>query len=258
MIAGILIFFYPNISDYVNSFSQTRSVISYKDSVSKIDKEKIEKIRENAKAYNKKISEEKDAIYIPNIIEGYEENLNPFNNGMMGNLIIEKINVNLPIYHGVNEGVIQNAVGHLPGSSLPIGGESTHAVLSTHTGLPTASLFTNLSKVKKGDEFVISILGEDLYYKVDQIKKVKPKELEDLKVVETKDYVTLFTCTPYGVNTHRLLVRGERIYKDKSEKKDLEKNTKLSLITTILKLALITGLILIILITIIRDLIHKK
>lgn len=213
----------------------------------------VKKIKEEAYAYNDKIFKEKDSIYNPNLVEGYDKNLNPFNDGMMGYLSIEKIGVNLPIYHGVSEGVLQKGIGHLKGTSLPIGGKSTHAVLSSHSGLPNAKLLTDLHKLKKDDEFVISVLGEDHYYKVNQIKVVLPKEVEDLKPVENKDYVTLFTCTPYGINTHRLLVRGERVYKNTKDNNNSKEEVKKNVILTILKLVIILFIIIFIIFTIIRD-----
>lgn len=175
---------------------------------------------------------------------------------MMGTVIIEKINVNLPIYHDVNEGVIQVSVGHLPGTSLPVGGKGTHSVISTHSGLPSAKLFTDLNKLEAGDEFTISVLGDDLTYKIDQIVTVLPHETEALKIDGDKDYVTMFTCTPYGINTHRLLVRGERVIKDTDNKeaetlKKAEKNIKNHLI----KMLIFVGIFLIILLTIIKDLV---
>lgn len=257
LIIGILIFFYPNISDYVNSFTQTRGIVSYNKALNEFDKVEIDKILENARKYNEKIFEEKNSIFDPYLVKGYKENLNPFNDGMMGSIIIEKLNINLPIYHGVNEGVIQSCVGHLPGTSLPIGGSSTHAVLSTHNGLSSARLFTDLHKLEIGDEFILSILGNNLYYKVDQIETVLPKDVDLLKVYEGKDYVTLFTCTPYGINTHRLLVRGERIEKTlEPSKEEVEKKTKNNFYLNILKFTVIFLLILIIFITVVKDLIN--
>jgi len=255
LIIGILIFFYPNISDYVNSFTQSRGIVSYEKAVGEFDKVDIRKILNNAKIYNEKISEEKNSIFDPSIVKGYEENLNPFDDGMMGYLTIEKLNVNLPIYHGVGEGVIQNSVGHLPGSSLPIGGKSTHTVLSTHSGLSSARLFTDLHKLEIGDEFIVSVLGENLYYKVNQIETVLPDEVDLLKVYKGKDYATLFTCTPYGINTHRLLVRGERIEKPKEIKKKT-KNNFYKNIMKFVKIFIVILIILIILISIIKDLVQ--
>lgn len=256
LLIGCSIFFYPTISDYINNISQSRAVVAYQKSLSQYDGLEIEKIREKAETYNKKLLNIDHPLSNPRSLEEYKENLDPFKNGMMGTVIIEKINVNLPIYHDVNEGVIQVGVGHLPGTSLPVGGKGTHSVISTHSGLPSAKLFTDLNKLEVGDEFTISVLGDDLTYKIDQIVTVLPHETEALKIDGDKDYVTMFTCTPYGINTHRLLVRGERVIKDTDNKeaetlKKAEKNIKNHLI----KMLIFVGIFLIILLTIIKDLV---
>ena len=168
----------------------------------------------NAKAvdYNERLAAMGVAgFYSPDRVEGYKEALNISGIGVMGYITIPKINVELPIYHGTSEGVLQIAVGHLEGSSLPIGGEGTHCVLSGHRGLPSANLFTHLDKLDVGDIFTITVLDKVLTYEVDQIRIVEPGEVGELQKVEGKDYCTLLTCTPYGINTHRLLVRGQRV-----------------------------------------------
>jgi sortase A len=256
LLIGCSIFFYPTISDYINNITQSRAIVAYQKSLSQYDGLEIEKIREKAKTYNKKLLNIDHPLSNPSSLEEYKENLDPFKNGMMGTVIIEKINVNLPIYHDVNEGVIQVSVGHLPGTSLPVGGKGTHSVISTHSGLPSAKLFTDLNKLEAGDEFTISVLGDDLTYKIDQIVTVLPHETEALKIDGDKDYVTMFTCTPYGINTHRLLVSGERVIKDTDNKeaetlKKAEKNIKNHLI----KMLIFVGIFLIILLTIIKDLV---
>lgn len=259
LVIGFVIFFYPNVSDYVNNFTQSRGIINYEKSLDEFANIDIKKIKDEASLYNRKIFEEKDAIYYPNLVKNYKENLNPFKDGMMGYLKIEKIGVYLPIYHGVNEGVIQKGVGHLPGTSLPIGGASTHACLSTHCGLPSAKLFTDLHKLEVGDQFVVSVLGEDLYYQVINKETVLPKNVEPLKVFEGKDYVTLFTCTPYGINTHRLLVRGERIYPPQSSKgKEAKEEVKKNMFLTIIKLVSIFASIIIIILSMIKDIIDLR
>ena len=178
LLIGCSIFFYPTISDYINNITQSRAIVAYQKSLSQYDGLEIEKIREKAKTYNKKLLNIDHPLSNPSSLEEYKENLDPFKNGMMGTVIIEKINVNLPIYHDVNEGVIQVSVGHLPGTSLPVGGKGTHSVISTHSGLPSAKLFTDLNKLEAGDEFTISVLGDDLTYKIDQIVTVLPHETE--------------------------------------------------------------------------------
>ena len=250
LIAGCGIFFYPTISDAVNGLTETTGIVAYNEALTGFESVQIDKIREGARAYNEKVRECEDKK-----IKGYEKALNPFSTGMMGSLYIPKIEVNLPIYHDVNEGIIQNGVGHLPGTSLPIGGSSTHCVLSTHSGLPKAKLFTDLHKLDEGDEFILSILGENLYYRVVMIKIVLPTQTSDLKVVDGKDYVTLTTCTPYGINTHRLLVRGERVSAPAGARVEkVEQKAKDSRMQNVLTLALICGLILLIAISILKDL----
>lgn len=250
LIAGCGIFFYPQISDAVNGLTETTGIVAYNEALTGFESVQIDKIREGARAYNEKVRECEDKK-----IKGYEKALNPFSTGMMGSLYIPKIEVNLPIYHDVNEGIIQNGVGHLPGTSLPIGGSSTHCVLSTHSGLPKAKLFTDLHKLDEGDEFILSVLGENLYYRVVMIKIVLPTQTSDLKVVDGKDYVTLTTCTPYGINTHRLLVRGERVSAPAGARVEkVEQKAKDSRMQNVLTLTLICGLILLIAISILKDL----
>lgn len=255
LIAGCGIFFYPQISDAVNGLTETTGIVAYNEALTGFESVQIDKIREGARAYNEKVRECENGIANAGKIKGYEKALNPFSTGMMGSLYIPKIEVNLPIYHDVNEGIIQNGVGHLPGTSLPIGGSSTHCVLSTHSGLPKAKLFTDLHKLDEGDEFILSVLGENLYYRVVMIKIVLPTQTSDLKVVDGKDYVTLTTCTPYGINTHRLLVRGERVSAPAGARVEkVEQKAKDSRMQNVLTLALICGLILLIAISILKDL----
>ena len=255
LIAGCGIFFYPTISDAVNGLTETTGIVAYNEALTGFESVQIDKIMEGARAYNEKVRECEYGIANAGKIKGYEKALNPFSTGMMGSLYIPKIEVNLPIYHDVNEGIIQNGVGHLPGTSLPIGGSSTHCVLSTHSGLPKAKLFTDLHKLDEGDEFILSILGENLYYRVVMIKIVLPTQTSDLKVVDGKDYVTLTTCTPYGINTHRLLVRGERVSAPAGARVEkVEQKAKDSRMQNVLTLALICGLILLIAISILKDL----
>lgn len=255
LIAGCGIFFYPTISDAVNGLTETTGIVAYNEALTGFESVQIDKIREGARAYNEKVRECENGIANAGKIKGYEKALNPFSTGMMGSLYIPKIEVNLPIYHDVNEGIIQNGVGHLPGTSLPIGGSSTHCVLSTHSGLPKAKLFTDLHKLDEGDEFILSILGENLYYRVVMIKIVLPTQTSDLKVVDGKDYVTLTTCTPYGINTHRLLVRGERVSAPAGARVEkVEQKAKDSRMQNVLTLALIFGLMFLIALSILKDL----
>ena len=164
-----------------------------------------------ADAFNAQVAANENALYRPDQLTGYNDTLDITGTGIMGYITISKIGVELPIYHGTSDGVLQIAAGHLEGTSLPVGGESTHAVISAHRGLPSAKLFTNLDQLEVGDTFTITVLDRVLTYEVDKISIVLPTETDELKIAEGKDYVTLMTCTPYGINTHRLLVRGRRV-----------------------------------------------
>lgn len=180
--------------------------------ISEKEKAEVDRMLSEAREYNRRKPMGTGARELTDKeIREYENILDPLETGVMGYIEISKINMMLPIYHGTEENVLQVAVGHLEWSSLPVGGESTHCVLSGHTGLPGAKLFTDIDELQKGDTFTINVLSETLTYEVDQIKTVLPEETEDLRVFKGKDYCTLVTCTPYGVNTHRLLVRGHRV-----------------------------------------------
>ena len=212
LLVGLGIMLYPSASDYWNSFHQSRAIASYAESVSQIDPAAYEKMWLEASDYNKKLLEKANPFVVSEEDwPEYEALLNIAGDGIMGYIEIAKINCALPIYHGTDESVLQIAVGHIQGSSLPVGGESTHTVLSGHRGLPSAKLFTDLDQLDEGDTFVLRILNETLTYQVDQIRRVLPNELDDLAIAEGRDFCTLVTCTPYGINTHRLLVRGKRI-----------------------------------------------
>ena len=209
---GLSLLLYPTISDYWNSFHQSRAIATYAEAVAELDDEDYEKMWQEAEAYNQKLS------YQPNrwnLTEEEEEEYNRIldvgGTGIMGYIEIPEIKVSLPIYHGTDEGVLQIAVGHIPGSSLPVGGIGTHSVVSGHRGLPSAKLFTNLDELDEGDVFMIRVLDETLTYEVDMISIVEPDDLTGLEIDPELDLCTLVTCTPYGVNSHRLLVRGHRI-----------------------------------------------
>ena len=208
---GLSVMLYPTISDYVNQLHQTRAVANYAADVDKLSDADYTAYFEAADAFNAQIAADPDALYFPDRFPSYESTLDVTGTGIMGYITIEKIGVELPIYHGTSDSVLQIAAGHLEGTSLPVGGGSTHAVISAHRGLPSAKLFTNLDKLREGDIFLLRILDEVLTYEVDQILIVEPQEVEALQIVEGQDYCTLVTCTPYGINTHRLLVRGHRI-----------------------------------------------
>ena len=209
---GLSLLLYPSVSNYWNSFHQTRAIATYAENVAKLDNDQYDHLWEEARAYNRTLRFRSNPYYLSDEQKAeYESLLDVSGLGVMGYIEIPEIDVSLPIYHGTEESVLQVAVGHLDWSSLPVGGESTHCVLSGHRGLPSAKLFTHLDKLREGDTFLLRILDEVLTYEVDQILIVEPQETAALQIEEGKDYCTLVTCTPYGINTHRLLVRGHRI-----------------------------------------------
>ena len=209
---GLSLLLYPTASDYWNSFHQTRAIATYAENVANLDNNQYDQLWEDARAYNQALPFRSNPYYLSEEQKAeYDSLLDVSGLGVMGYIEIPEIDVSLPIYHGTEESVLQVAVGHLDWTSLPVGGESTHCVLSGHRGLPSAKLFTNLDKLREGDTFLLRVLDEVLTYEVDQILIVEPQETAALRVVEGKDYCTLVTCTPYGINTHRLLVRGHRV-----------------------------------------------
>ena len=208
---GLSVMLYPTLSDYVNQRHQSRAVATYAADVDKLTNADYSAYFDAADAFNAQIAADPDALYHPDRFPSYESTLDVTGTGIMGYITIEKIGVELPIYHGTSDAVLQVAAGHLEGTSLPVGGAGTHAVISAHRGLPSAKLFTHLDQLEVGDTFTITVLDRVLTYEVDKISIVLPTEVEDLKVTDGKDYVTLMTCTPYGINTHRLLVRGHRV-----------------------------------------------
>ena len=208
---GLAVMLYPTISDSINQRHQSYAVNSYNESVDKLSDADYAAYFEAADAFNQAIAADPEALYHADRFTSYNRTLDITGTGIMGYITIEKIGVELPIYHGTGDSVLQVAAGHLEGTSLPVGGGSTHAVISAHRGLPSAKLFTNLDQLEVGDTFTITVLDRVLTYEVDQISIVLPTETDNLKVTEGKDYVTLMTCTPYGINSHRLLVRGRRI-----------------------------------------------
>lgn len=216
---GLSVLLYPTISDFWNEKRQSQAIINYDDLIVDLTPEDYSELFEKADSYNKKIRNMQfPFMNHKNIEDEYYSTLDVNGNGMMGYITIEKIKVQLPIYHGTSDTVLNSAVGHVEGSSLPVGGKSTHAVLSAHRGLPSAKLFTNLDKLVNGDIFTIRILDKTFTYQVDQILIVLPHETDNLNIVPGEDYCTLVTCTPYGINTHRMLVRGKRIENIESDK----------------------------------------
>lgn len=211
-VAGLAILAYPTVSDYWNSFHSSRAIMSYAEALSGLSAEEYQRLHDEASAYNRRILERSNP-YLPTEEEKveYPQLLNTSGDGIMGYIEIPMINVTIPIYHGTSEGVLQVAVGHLDWTSLPVGGESTHCVLSGHRGLPSAELFTRLDRLAVGDVFMLNVLNDVLTYEVDQILIVLPEDVSALQIAQGKDYCTLVTCTPYGINTHRILVRGHRV-----------------------------------------------
>lgn len=211
-LVGLSLLLYPSFSDYWNSFHQSRAIMSYLEDVGGMDSAEYDAVIARARAYNDAIDKESFRWFLSDEErEDYNSQLNVSKGGSMGYISIEKLHVQLPIYHGTDESVLQTSIGHLDWTSLPVGGESSHSVLSGHRGLPRAKLFSDLDKLTEGDVFTLNILNETLSYQVDQIRVVEPQDVTDLQIVPGKDYCTLFTCTPYGINTHRLLVRGHRV-----------------------------------------------
>ncbi len=209
---GLSLLLYPSVSDYWNSFHQSRAVVEYAEQVANLDTELYDSLLQEAREYNDRLPHKENRYRMLEAdMAEYEALLNLTGNGIMGYIEIPAIDCSLPIYHGVADSVLQIAIGHVEWSSLPIGGKGTHCVVSGHRGLPSARLFTDLDKLREGDTFVIRVLDETVTYEVDQILIVLPEEIDALQIDPEEDYCTLVTCTPYGVNTHRLLVRGRRV-----------------------------------------------
>ena len=210
-LVGVCVLLYPAFSNYWNSKTQSRAIVDYEAVLEYLEPEDYSALFRTAYDYNAALYQTEFPLRDFASVPGYYEALKIEGTSIIGYVKIDKIGVELPIYHGTTDEVLNKGVGHLEGSSLPVGGESTHSVMSAHRGLPSAKLFTDLDRLELGDTFQIIILDQILTYQVDQIKIITPREIEDLMIVEGMDYCTLFTCTPYGINTHRLLVRGIRI-----------------------------------------------
>ena len=202
---------YPTVSNYVNSLGQSQVVAWYTDDMAKMKTEHLQTLWAAAQKYNEALPRKENRYVLTKKESAEYERLLNTGMGVIGLLVIDKINVKLPIYHGVEEKTLQVGLGHLPGSSLPVGGERTHAVITGHRGLPSAKLLTDLDKIIKGDRFALYVMGETLTYQVVEIKVVEPDATNILEIIENRDYCTLVTCTPYGINSHRLLVLGRRV-----------------------------------------------
>jgi len=211
-IVGLVIFLYPSVSNYINSKNQSKAISNYEELLNSISKEDYSKMWNEAYAYNEELTKKPLNFNLSEEeMKEYQSVLDVTGTGIMGYIEIENIGVHLPIYHGTTESVLQVGIGHLEGTSLPTGTKNTHAVLSGHRGLPSSKLFSDLDQMIVGDTFLLHILDQTFAYQIDQINIVLPDETNDLAIVDGKEYVTLVTCTPYGVNTHRLLVRAKRV-----------------------------------------------
>ena len=208
---GLLVLLYPTLSDFYNQKVQSEAIVDYESILKKYEKKDYSKLFQEAYDYNEELKKLSDPYLMFDTLKNYHNILNLDGNGMIGYIEIDKIKLELPIYHGTSEKVLNVAVGHLEGSSFPVGGLGTHSVLSAHRGLPSTKLFTDLDKLELGDTFSVTILDRQLTYQIDHIEIVEPHDIRNLKIDSNKDYLTLMTCTPYGINTHRLLVRGVRI-----------------------------------------------
>jgi sortase A len=215
---GLSVMLYPSISSFWNSKTQSKAIFDYEKMLQNIPKEDYTKYFEDAEQYNQQLSELNNPLVEYYKLENYDSILDLSGTGMIGYISIEKIGLELPLYHGTGDDVLSFAVGHLEGSSFPIGGNGNHAVVSAHRGLPSAVLFTHLDYMEIGDTFQFKILDKTIIYQVDQIKTIKPDDASDLKIEADGDYCTLLTCTPYGINTHRLLVRGVKVDSVKQSK----------------------------------------
>ena len=249
---GVLL--YPTVSNYYNVVHQSNAIVEYAENLAALDNEAMQELWKEAEAYNRDLYRAQCGEELPeDALHNYREILQVADNGMMGYIDIEKINVHLPIYHGTAETVLQKGVGHLEWSSFPVGGENAHAVLTGHSGLPSARLFTDLEKLRPGDCFVLQILGNAMRYEIEDVSTVLPYETESLAIAEGEDLCTLVTCTPYGVNSHRLLLRAHRVENEDSEAggalKNIEKNAKLSARTPMIGMILLiaSGVILLML-----------
>lgn len=211
LLVGLSVMLYPTFSDWWNKTQATHTITSYNEAIAEMDDGETERLLNEAHEYNEKLA----GVFAPftnyDQISGYEDILNISGTGVIGYISIPFIKIELPIYHGTSEEVLNIAAGHLQGSSLPVGGNNTHAVISAHRGLPSAKLFTDLDQLVVGDTFTITVLGEVYTYEIEKILTVKPEEVDKLAIIPNGDYVTLMTCTPYGINTHRLLLRSHRI-----------------------------------------------
>lgn len=258
VIVGVSVMLYPVMLNFINSKRETHIIEEYSDKVKELRQANYDYLFEEARKYNQDLTNDNivDAFSKDNSIENEEYNklLNINNDGVIGYIKIPKIDVNIPIYHGTSTKVLEKGIGHFEKSSLPVGGDGTHSILPGHRGLPSSRLFSDLNQLQEGDLFYIYVLDQILAYKVDKISVVDPDDIENLKMEEGQDYVTLVTCTPYAINTHRLLVRGTRITYNEEELKSIKVNKKLSTSD----ITLIGGLITVVIVIISSIIIIKK
>lgn len=225
-LAGVSLLLYPTVSDFWNRLHQSRAIIDYTQHVDELKQEDYDRMWSEAEKYNERLRSNPDRyVMTEEDREEYDSLLDVLDTGIMCYIEIPAIDCSLPVYHGTDDAVLQSSVGHLEGSSLPVGGEGTHCVISGHRGLPSARLFTDLDKLKEGDIFLLRVLERTLTYEVDQITVVEPEDMSQLEIVEGEDLCTLVTCTPYGINTHRLLVRGHRI---PNREEDMKEKSRVS------------------------------
>jgi|GEM_PF-159848 len=218
LLVGIGLLVYPTFSDWWNSFHQTRAIAGYSAAVANMDKEEFDRMWAEADAFNEYLAQKPGRFSLTDEeLRTYNSILDVTGTGIMGYIDIPSIKISLPVYHGTDEAILQIAIGHIQGTSFPVGGEGTHCAVSGHRGLPSAKLFTDIDQLQPGDKFLLQVLDRTLTYEVDQIRIVLPQELQDLEIDPYQDYCTLITCTPYGVNTHRLLVRGHRVDNDRTD-----------------------------------------
>ena len=244
---GLSVLLYPAISQYWNSKAQSKAITHYENVITKLDSKTINKMFDEAHKYNEELYKIDFPLLEYYKLTGYNDILNINDMGMMGYISIDKLKLEIPIYHGFSSEVLNTAVGHIEGSSLPVGGKNTHSVLSAHRGLPSSKLFTDLDKLEQGDIFTITCLDQTFTYQVDQIKIVNPDDARDINIINDGDYVTLLTCTPYGINTHRLLVRGVRIKNIEGKNKYIKAEAYMVdklIVTTVIALPIIFSLIL--------------
>jgi len=212
LIIGLSLLLYPSFADWWNSFTQSQAIATYAEEVANMDDDKYAELWNDAWEYNASLVDRPNAFILSDEQKDtYNRLLNISGNGIMGYIEIPELSITMPIYHGTSDSILQVAIGHLEWTSLPVGGSGSHCVVSGHRGLPSARLFTDLDKMVIGDIFLLRVLDEILTYEVDQIRIVEPHEVEELLIEKGKDLCTLVTCTPYGINSHRLLVRGHRI-----------------------------------------------